>query len=43
MLKSLESKSAMMFSFLLMCLEYRDTLLLKSVQPNHYETVSWPP
>ena len=42
MLKSLESESAMILLVTLMCWEYRYTLLLTSVQPNHCATVSWP-
>ena len=43
MLKSLDSKHAMMFSVPLMCWEHRNTSLLTSVQPNHHATVSCPP
>ena len=38
--KSLERESAMMFSIPLMCCEYRDVLLLKSVNPIHIATAS---
>ena len=39
--KSLERESAMMFSVPLMCCEYRDDSLLKSVHPSHRATALW--
>ena len=39
--KSLESESAMMFYFTLMCWDYRDTSLLMMVHPIHWKTTSW--
>ena len=41
MLKSLESNFAIMFSVPFTCWDYRDNLLLMSVQPNHRAIVLW--
>ena len=41
MCKSLESKSALMFVYHLMCWECWETLLLMRVNPNHHDTVLW--
>ena len=40
MCKSLEGYSAMMFSVLLVCCDYRDVLLLTRVQPSQRATAS---
>ena len=41
MCKSLESKSALMFVYHLMCWECWETLLLMRFNPNHHDTVLW--
>ena len=43
MCKSLERKSAMIFSVTLIYWEYRFTLLLTILHPSHIENLSWPP
>ena len=39
--KSLESEYVIIFSVILMCYEYRDTLFLTRVHTSHQETVLW--